>query len=212
MIGFAILTLAIGTIMGFVSKKNKGDAIDEVVEESEPVYDNDSHIDDELTSDEEMNEDNELTLEELEEEVMTHLEEIDEVEDNSFIDYDVEYDTVFSSNEKFGEKTVTSAIKSMHDVIALQFKKDGSHVDDWKSLVTERFMKEIESGNVESVMYSNSSEVIEIQSVPVESKSDELILGGVVTTLKDGMYLHEYSFVESEGETLLDDIRFIWKY
>src|SRR5690625_2769097 len=121
MIGFAILTLVIGTIMGFVSKKNKGDAIDEVVEESEPVYHNDSHIDDELTSDEEMNEDDELTLEELEEEVMAHLEEIDEVEDSSFIDYDVEYDTVFSSNEKFSEKTVTSAIKSMHDVIALQF-------------------------------------------------------------------------------------------
>lgn len=218
MIGFAIAILALGFIMGYVNKKETTDEegeVDEVVEENEPLYLDDSKYNtdkDESMSDEEPNDVSEKTSDDLEKETMERLEEIAEKnEDDSFIEYDEEYETVFSLNKKFGKKTVSSAVKTMHEIIALHFKKGGSDIEAWKPLVTKDFFKKVKSGEMDTLVYTHS-DVIEVQSVPLETKSDNLVLGGVVTTLDNEMYLHEYEFEVSKDKVLLSNLKFIWKH
>lgn len=218
MIGFAIAILVLGFIMGYVNKKDDNDEeelTDEMITDDTPMYENEIEPNVESKENEEKNENNEKEdgeEKEFEEEVVEKVKEIEEQNvDTSLIDYDENYETVFSSNDKFDEKTISQAVEAMHKVITLQFSKSDVDINEWEALVNDKLFEKIRSGEMDDVIYTNS-DVIEVQSVPIESKSDNLILGGVATTLNNEMYLHEYDFVESEGKVLLNNIKLIWKH
>lgn len=217
-VGFAIAVLILGFILGIGKDKPEHSDYDDTVDtrDSPHLYQDedleDGNSDENENESEEINNQNQLDgSEEIEEKVKKSIKDIDDVDDydTGFIDYKTEYSTLYTENANYSEEDVDKAVLIMHEIVKLQFDKQGGDLSDWEKRVTDNFLEKFKSGNYKSVIYG--VEQFMTESTVIENDSDFLVIGGITSDWNGKSYLHIYKFRSIKGEIKLDDIKLAWR-
>lgn len=212
-IGIAIAALLGGFLLGFFNKSaNKNESVKEEenstetfeYEGSSPIEENDVE-----ESDEELENENELTAKEKEalqvakqkaKEVEKHLKEEDEHETGeNFLE---------SYQKKYNKNVVDKTVKLTHDIVFL-LSNNKTKSSEWKDFSTPKMLKKVSQMNKEAAYLS--FQILDIELVPIEKEFDGIVIGVLLRTNK-GMSLLEFDFVVQNNQPYLDDINLSWSY